>query len=226
LEELDIAPDTLRGGRFIHLLADTAKRQSYALSRLTADKLAYLPEGEWVALEATTEFGFRYAILPENSGSSESKVGAAAISIPPTNGRGAAVSIPPTGRGPRPSPVASASASGEDMDASPVHVHSPAEPLPDVPRIAFAPPPPPPPSAHEAKSSTLPPRPVPMEPELARAALRAVPREFLEAALTAESGRVAELHQRVEQLEILLQQHSDRERDLLALLSRWQSAPS
>jgi len=65
-----------------------------------------------------------------------------------------------------------------------------------------------------------------MEPELARAALRAVPREFLEAALTAESGRVAELHQRVEQLEILLQQHSDRERDLLALLSRWQSAPS
>jgi len=65
-EETDVSADALRGGRFIHLLQNSGKRQSYALSRLTADKLARLSDSDWTELEATTEFGFRYAVLPAN----------------------------------------------------------------------------------------------------------------------------------------------------------------
>lgn len=63
-EELELEPEYLRAGRFVHVLAG-GQRQSYALSRITPEVAARLPEDQWTELQAVTEYGFRYLVVPE-----------------------------------------------------------------------------------------------------------------------------------------------------------------
>jgi len=82
LEERDVAARELRGGRFIHVLAG-GRRQSYALSRLTVETLQRVYEEKWTELEALTEYGFRYLIVPESAlMPSEDQEQALRVSVP------------------------------------------------------------------------------------------------------------------------------------------------
>lgn len=62
-EEEDIEVSALRAGRFVHVLG-TGQRQSYALSRISADVAANLPADAWTELKPQTEYGFRYLVVP------------------------------------------------------------------------------------------------------------------------------------------------------------------
>ncbi len=64
-QESDVEPDSLRAGRFVHVLS-SGQRQSYALSRLTPEIAARLPKDAWVELQPHSEYGFRYLIVPED----------------------------------------------------------------------------------------------------------------------------------------------------------------
>ncbi len=103
-EERDITPKALRAGRFIHVLAGTGRRQSYALSRMTDDLLARVPEERWTEVEPLTEYGFRYLILDEASLEPETEASPAAVAVPANAQSGA--SAAPTAS--RVMPVASA----------------------------------------------------------------------------------------------------------------------
>lgn len=63
-EEEDIDPVSLRAGRFVHVLA-SGQRQSYALSRVSAEVAQRLPTDRWVELKPHTEYGFRYLVAPD-----------------------------------------------------------------------------------------------------------------------------------------------------------------
>jgi hypothetical protein len=63
-EEEDIDPGSLRAGRFVHVLP-SGQRQSYALSRISAEVSVRLPTDRWVELKPHTEYGFRYLVAPE-----------------------------------------------------------------------------------------------------------------------------------------------------------------
>lgn len=63
-EEEEIDPVSLRAGRFVHVLP-SGQRQSYALSRLSADVAQRLPNDRWVELRPHTEYGFRYLVAPD-----------------------------------------------------------------------------------------------------------------------------------------------------------------
>jgi hypothetical protein len=65
-------------------------------------------------------------------------------------------------------------------------------------------------------------RPVPMEPSLAAAALEGLTREAAIGHLRAQLVAVEAMHQRIELLERKLASARSRERDLLAVLTRWQ----
>jgi hypothetical protein len=62
-ETHDIPSDALHSGRFIHVMGG-GKRQSYAMSRVTADTVGTMPDNQYVELVPITEFGFRYLTVP------------------------------------------------------------------------------------------------------------------------------------------------------------------
>lgn len=78
-EELDIDLDTIKQGRFLQVLP-SGNRRSYALSRLGTDVLGRLQPTRWVELDAVTEHGFRYLMVPK--GQVEAKP-AAAVAVKP-----------------------------------------------------------------------------------------------------------------------------------------------
>src|SRR5689334_12025407 len=63
-EEEDIDPASLRAGRFVHVLL-SGQRQSYALSRISAEVAQRVPSDRWVELKPVTEYGFRYLVVPD-----------------------------------------------------------------------------------------------------------------------------------------------------------------
>lgn len=69
---------------------------------------------------------------------------------------------------------------------------------------------------------TLPPRRVPVDPELARAALERLTADEALDMLRRQMAEVEQLHLHVIELENQLEQSRARERDLIELLSRWQ----
>lgn len=74
--------------------------------------------------------------------------------------------------------------------------------------------------------SALADRPVPMEPGLAAAALEGLSREAALQHLRVQLTAVEGLHQRLEMMERKLASSRSRERDLLAVLTRWQERDS
>lgn len=81
-EERDIAPDTLRAGRFVHV-KHTGQRQSYALSRIAVEVAARLPTDQWVELTPVTEYGFRYLVVPDEFLQEDNSVVQVAVATPP-----------------------------------------------------------------------------------------------------------------------------------------------
>lgn len=96
-EEEEVDPAALRAGRFVHVLP-SGQRQSYALSRLTADVTGRMPTDRWVELRPHTEYGFRYLVAPEAD--LDGRVASVAVSP----ARPADVDAPPV-RDPSPQPV-------------------------------------------------------------------------------------------------------------------------
>jgi len=110
-QEGDIDPDSLRAGRFVHVLA-SGQRQSYALSRVNAEVARRLPNDAWVQLEPLTEYGFRYLVVPEDKLVDPTQKAAVAVAAAaPTPKVAAAPSAPAAAapaKSPRPAPVAKA----------------------------------------------------------------------------------------------------------------------
>ncbi len=238
-EEGDISADALRGGRFIHLLPESGKRQSYALSRLTTDKLARLPDNDWTPLDATTEFGFRYAVLPDNLPAAKSSAGVAVAVA-----AGAPAAAAPSSRADkpkrhtlgvkRPAPVASVASTAP---APPPELGGGMTPALGVPTTSAAadpntlekgrgldtPAPDSPPAPSADTGVSLPKRPVAMESTLAESALKALSKQEVTARLQSEMQKTAALHQHIDALERKLLTSRTRERDLMQLLQKWQA---
>jgi hypothetical protein len=192
-EEQEIDPGALRAGRFVHVLP-SGQRQSYALSRLTEDIAGRLPYDAWANLSPVSEFGFRYLVVDEE----------ALIQAP---GRATvSASQPPSSAQVNPSAAPSLRAPG--LTAT--------RPT-SVARVG---------GASEAKSvgrASLPPRQVPIAPALAEAALRGLDPGDAAGLLKDEMKKVEALHDRLAQVETQLGASQARERDLLEVLSKWQS---
>lgn len=167
-EETDISVDLMRAGRFVHVVAG-GQRQSYALSRITAEIVRRLPSDRWTELRPVTEYGFRYLVVPEEVASRRPPPAAVTVSAP-------LPSRTPTGATPAP-----ASPRGE-----------------------------------------LPPRRVPLDPQLAEAALEQLTLPEALDVLRRQMAEVERLHLRVIELEQQLEQSRAREQDLLEVLRRWQ----
>ena len=197
-QEGDIDPDSLRAGRFVHILSN-GQRQSYALSRVNTDVAKRLPNDSWVELEPLTEYGFRYLIVPDDKlvepGQQKAAVAvaaapaAAAVAAPaPT----AAVAAPPptvatAPKAPRPAPVASASN---------------------------------PPKSTPVAPSDVPPQ-TPMAPSLAKEALARLDRDGAVKHLEQEMAKVSTLQRELTDARTALARSEARERDLLELLAKW-----
>jgi len=82
--ELDVG--VLQASRFIHIPRGSTRRNSFAFSRLSAEALERLPEGDWVELQPVTEYGFRYLVIAEGAGTPDP----ARVQIPGTPGMVAA----------------------------------------------------------------------------------------------------------------------------------------
>src|SRR4051812_15864714 len=63
-EESGLEGEALRAARFVHVVHQ--QRQSYALSRLTAEVVGRLVPDAWVELKPLLEYGFRYLVAPED----------------------------------------------------------------------------------------------------------------------------------------------------------------
>ena len=216
-EETELEADALRAGRFIHVLQD-GRRQSYALSRLTAELLNRISTERWCPLEPVTEFGFRYLVLPEEA--LDDAAGAAAVAAAPA----AAVSAPSgpaarAARGPaargmstsggRPAPKQAPRRGPPRGTARPAPVASTRSGGPGASRVSGSRP-------------GMPPRGTSLAPDLADAALSKLsPAEALDR-LRKEMAKVEQLHRRVEELQDRLRASGQREKDLLELLGKWQ----
>ena len=62
-EEYGVDPEVLRGARFVHIL--NQERQSFSLSRVTAELCAKLQPDAWVELAPLVDHGFRYLVAPD-----------------------------------------------------------------------------------------------------------------------------------------------------------------
>lgn len=213
-EESDIEATSLRAGRFVHVLG-SGQRQSYALSRISPEFAARLPSDRWVDLRPHTEYGFRYLVAPEEQ-------------LEPTRAATATVAVAVAG-----APAAGASATGTPATGTP----APAPAAVAPPAAAPAAPPPgassitpasapgrsaATPSAASA-AGTLPPPQVPLSPSLAQSALAGLSRDAAIDHLRGEMSKVNALQLRVAELEEQLRRSRAREKDLLDLMSRWQS---
>ena len=205
-EEEEIDPAALRAGRFVHLLP-SGQRQSYALSRLSAEVTNRMPVDRWLELRPLTEYGFRYLIAPDTD----------------LDGTVASVQVTPA-----PAPRGD---SGPDsipqFELPPVAVKEPTGPIPP---LREAPPAATPAGAREpvrnpvrTVPTSMPPPQTPMAPAIADTALRMIPKEAAIEQLKAEMLKVHVLQQRVAALEEDLRRSRSRERDLIELLSKWES---
>lgn len=198
-EESEVGPTELRGGRFIHVLGSSGRRQSYALSRLAEDVLERLPDDHWIQLEPLTEYGFRYLVAPD------------AELLPAQGGKAAAqVAVPTAGvavAAPRSTPRPSAPRDPELTAARPSGAPSALQ------------------RAMAAIRSTRPPdRP---QDTLSRRTPRPAPTASVSAGLRSPpgpppTGDATSLQARIEDLERRLAESLKRERDLLDLLAKWQ----
>ena len=196
-EESNIEADDLRAGRFVHVLSG-GRRQSYALSRVTADVIEHLSEGSWIELEAVTEYGFRYLVPPkpnEVEAYASVKMEPLSVTAAETKNFGAAVAHM---RAPRPKGVALASETG----------------APSTPTAASRPAPTAGDGHHQQVS---------VAPALAESMLAGLSGADAIAALKTEMQRVADLHKKVLELERRLEESKAREADLLGVLGSWQS---
>lgn len=215
-EEEEIEPASLRAGRFVHVLP-SGQRQSYALSRLSAEVAGRMPTDRWVELKPHTEYGFRYLVAPDSE--LDSTVAAVAVGLPRAERTG-----------PIPIPAANPSASPAAPDDAPV-IESRPEPAPrpaPAPRVSTQPAPErtnpttgPVPMPPREASTGLPPPQSAMSPVLAEAALKLLTKEQAVDQLRSEMTKVMVLQQRVAELEELVRRSKSRERDLLELLARW-----
>lgn len=62
-EEYGVDPEVLRGARFVYIL--NQERQSFSLSRVTADICAQLRPDAWLELRPLVDHGFRYLVAPD-----------------------------------------------------------------------------------------------------------------------------------------------------------------
>jgi hypothetical protein len=204
-EEQDIQPESLRAGRFVHVLP-SGQRQSYALSRLAAETAARMPADRWVSLEPHTEYGFRYLLAPEAQLESASPTAQVLVGFElpasPSGNASAPASALTGGRAPTPVPLGS---------ASPISA-------PGRIRAASLPPPSIPPSAIPLQT--------PMIPALAATALSKLTREQAIDHLKGEMAKVSSLQTYAANLEEQLRRSQARERDLVELLARWQQQGS
>ena len=189
-QEGEIDPESLRAGRFVHVLSN-GQRQSYALSRLTPDTAARLPADAWVELQPHSEYGFRYLVAPEDKLLAPREPSAPAANVAAVAAAVVAAPVTPS------APPASAPA------AAPLGALRPPAAVP------------------AATAAGDVPAPVPMAPALAHAALARLDRDAAVRHLTEEMAKVATLQQEVQRLEEELQRSASRERDLIALLTRW-----
>lgn len=108
-EELDIDVEAICQGRFLQVLP-SGNRRSYGLSRLTHEILGRLRPTHWIELDAVTEHGFRYLMVPK--GQAEAAAPAAAVAVQaaaePARARPAAASGAQQNGVPRQTPVAPA----------------------------------------------------------------------------------------------------------------------
>jgi len=124
-QESDIDPDSLRAGRFVHVLG-SGQRQSYALSRLTPEIARRLPTDSWVELKPHSEYGFRYLIVPEESLQPE-RSSAAVAAVPAAAGVAFAKPKPvalPKAPAPSPKPTASATEVPKQVPMAPALAES------------------------------------------------------------------------------------------------------
>lgn len=201
-EESGIGVEHLRGGRFVHVVTG-GSRQSYALSRVTAELVQKIEENEWVTLDPITEYGFRYLVPPE--GVADRIEGGAAVQLQPMKEDSVAEKLGGLAnmlKAPRPQSVASAAATGtstaDASEASPV-------------------------SEPSAPAGDLPAQQVPVSPALADSALDSLDLTQARTHLRDEMAKVNALHGRVAELERALEESKAREADLLAVLSKWQT---
>ncbi len=168
-------------------------RRSYALSRLTVEVLQKLPENRYVQLDPLTEFGFRYLVFPKDLPVPESRATAEAASN---------------------TAAAAAPNAGGAAKSAAVTARRPAP----VARASGG-------GARPATSSGggRPARQTPMAPELAHEALNQLSHQAAIQHLKMEMAKVEALHNRVDELERKLATSQERERDLLAVLGKWQA---
>lgn len=202
-EEANVEAADLRAGRFVHVVTG-GTRQSYALSRITADVIDAIPEDRWVTLDAVTEYGFRYLVAPDDLETAGE--GGAAVDLQPVAQSAVSQKIGEVAnllKTPRPKSVASASASGTDSMPPQAELAPAAEPLPDTAAVA--------------------PKQVPVASALAKSALEGLTLEEAREHLLAEMAKVDKLHAHAAALEQRLAASRAREADLLEVLKRWQS---
>jgi len=171
----------------------SGQRQSYALSRLTEDIAGRLPYDAWANLSPVSEFGFRYLVVDEAS--LVQAPGKATVSA----------SQPPQ--------VQVKASAGPTLRAPSLTATRPTA----VARAG---------GGNEAQSgspSSLPPRQVPIAPALAEAALRGLDPADASGLLKEEMKKVEALHNRLAEAEAQLSASQARERDLIEVLSKWQS---
>ncbi len=193
-EEQEITPDTLRAGRFVHVL-QSGQRQSYALSRVTQEISSRLPFDAWATLVPVSEYGFRYLVVDEET--LLSPVGTAqvaAASVPPqSQGAPAGADLRPPGvTAPRPKAVARAVSSN-------------------------------PPRVDNRAHASVPPRQTPVAPALAESALRGLNQNQVLELLKQEMAKVEALHNHLADIDRQLRASQGREQDLLEVMKRWQT---
>ncbi len=198
-EESNISVDALRAGRFVHVVSG-GTRQSYALSRITKEVIEALPDDRWVALDAVTEYGFRYLVPPKDLGEQVKPK----VQLQPVKREAVAEDIGRVAnliKAPRPASVAPAGGLAK----------APAEHMPEA---TLTP---------QGASTDIAPRQVPVAPALAESALDGLSLEQARDYLKAEMAKVEALHNHAARLERELAASRAREADLLEVLKRWQS---
>jgi len=200
-EEQEISPDSLRSGRFVHVL-QSGQRQSYALSRITEDVAGRLPFDAWAMLSPVSEFGFRYLVVDENAlvaaGSSTAQV---VTSKPPQSHSN---SQSPTGPTLQPPGVTAKRPRSVARAAPPSHAGRGIT------------------SADNRAQSSLPPRQTPIAPALAESVLGGLNQAQAIQLLKEEMAKVEDLHNRLAQVDSQLRASQAREQDLLEVMMRWQ----
>lgn len=226
-EEEEIEPASLRAGRFVHVLP-SGQRQSYALSRISAEVTNRMPYDRWIGLKPHTEYGFRYLVAPDTEldgtvasirvapepAPAPSEPAPAPVRAADTPDPVPRFELPPVREPTGPIPVLTLSPLAE----TPLPVATrPAAPAREIRRA----PPSLPPNLPAAIPAGMPALQTPMAPSIAENALRMMPKEVAIDHLKAEMQKVHVLQQRIAELEDTLRRSRVRERDLLDLLAKW-----